>query len=432
MPQLKAAEVVDPTPAANGRKRKSGDEAVPAAAPTQRVKFNGPSGVPSSKSSKKVDNWYYPSDIAHDMQSVPLPHSVIEETLACSWEYTRSIIPNFTNWPRYIAFCRIICMGILAEVHGGLVDIVNTDEVLGYNVQEQLDILFRGTAGYESMCREYRAFLLISSDKCSKRRDSELFRRYVNSLASSAKTWFRLRDCDALARLTMVAALRCNDWDDVWFSEDQWQILAEIGDTLYDAVAFYKHRAEAETNSTFAYVGGGDFRTESFRRCREVLWALDVAWAKDPPLRCILNFLRPFGGPIHLTMRRYRFVEDGLAVGKAETDNVVARTREHFKLWHRVDANGTYAEDGTRYKGIIARQSHLLFEGMAVILEQNGDGSCRGCRYRLSYGARQLERFGGVEICENCKSEWKRYMESLPQRATEIFPVLRPLFPSPV
>jgi hypothetical protein len=373
---------------------------------------------------EQADNWYYPTDIANDMQSVPLPRHVIEETLACAWEYTRCIIPTFTNWPRYIAFCRIICMGILAEVHGHLVDIVNSDEVMGYSVQEQLDILFGGTAGHDAMCREYRAFLLVSSDKCSPRRDAELFRRYVNALASSPKTWFRLRDCDALARFSMVAALRCSDFDDVWFGEDEWQILAELGDTLYDAVAFYKHRAEGETNSTFQYVGGGTFRVDAFKRCREVLWALDVAWAKDPALRCVLNFLRAFGGPIHMTMRRYRFVEDGLVVGKAETDDVVDRTRKYFKLWHRVDDNGTYLRDEGRYLHVITREASLLFEGMADTLRIFGDDSCKDCQYRLSYGAQRRGHFGGVVLCRCCQEEWRIYMRDLPLRAQKAFPVL--------
>ncbi len=100
---------------------------------------------------------------------------------------------------------------------------------------------------------------------------SELFRHYVDALAKSPRDWFRLRDCDALARFTMASALACNDLDDVYLADAEWEILAELGDTLYDAVAFYKHQAEGETNSTFGYVGG-DARVESFRRCRELLW----------------------------------------------------------------------------------------------------------------------------------------------------------------
>lgn len=82
---------------------------------------------------------------------------------------------------------------------------------------------------------------------------------------------------------------------------------------MYNVVAFYKHRAEGETNS--AYVDPG-LREEAFRKFREVLWALEVAWGKDPARRCVVNFLRPFGGPIHMMMRRYWFVEDGLVMGE--------------------------------------------------------------------------------------------------------------------
>jgi len=51
----------------------------------------------------------------------------------------------------------------------------------------------------------------------------------------------------------MAAALACNDFDGVSFTDAEWEILSEVGITLYDAVAFHKHRAEGETNSTFAY-----------------------------------------------------------------------------------------------------------------------------------------------------------------------------------
>jgi hypothetical protein len=94
----------------------------------------------------------------------------------------------------------------------------------------------------------------------------------------------------------MAAALACNDFDDVWFSEDEFEILS---DTLYDAVAFHKHRAEGETNSTFAYAGN-ELRKECYRRCSEILWELDVAWARSPGHQCVVKFLRHFGDPIHM------------------------------------------------------------------------------------------------------------------------------------
>ncbi|KAF5339287.1 hypothetical protein D9758_013336 [Tetrapyrgos nigripes] len=76
-------------------------------------------------------------------------------------------------------------------------------------------------------------------------------------------------------------------------------MLTEIAVTLYDSVAFYKHRAEGEINSTFAYIPE-DVRTDAFRRARETLWALDVAWTRKPELRHVINFLRYIGGSIHM------------------------------------------------------------------------------------------------------------------------------------
>lgn len=87
-----------------------------------------------------------------------------------------------------------------------------------------------------------------------------------------------MRDCDALVRYTMACALVSNDHDDVWFTEEQLQILSEIFITLYDAVAFFKHRSEGETNNTYAYMPE-NLRVKAYRQSREILWALDATWA---------------------------------------------------------------------------------------------------------------------------------------------------------
>lgn len=203
-------------------------------------------------------------------------------------------------------------------------------------------------------------------------------------------------------------------------------MLSEIGVTLYDAVAFHKHRAEGETNSTFAYVDSS-LRKEAYKMCRELLWALDAAWVhrarSSPARRCAINFLRQFGGPIHMTMRRYRFVEDGLIVGKPETHEVVTQTRRHFKLWNRVDATRLFASDSERYQEALGQRDTLLIAGLAELLEQD-DKHCGQCRYRQSYGAELTGRFGGVELCEDCKTAWREYVQTLPQRAASVFPAL--------
>jgi hypothetical protein len=82
------------------------------------------------------------------------------------------------------------------------------------------------------MVREYKTFLLVSGDKSSDRRHGEFFRRYVNVLAHSPERYFRMRDTDALCRFTIAAALACTDQDDVWFTDEQFNILTEIGDTM--------------------------------------------------------------------------------------------------------------------------------------------------------------------------------------------------------
>ena len=384
--------------------------------------------LPDQKHSvSTADTWLYPKELANELKgNVDLPKNIIAQTLATSWEYTRSVIPHYSNYSRYLAFCRVIIVGIIAEFHGDLVDITASDVVLGYDLGEQFDILFGSTPGRDDMARDFRTFLLTTCEKTGHRQGSELFRRYVNAIAESPRSWFRIRDADALVRFSLAAALACNDVADVWFTEEQFRVLAEIGCTLYDAVAFYKHRAEGETHDTFAYADPA-LREAAFGRAREVLWALDAAWGGSPRYLPVVNFIRPFGGPIHMMMRRYRFVEEGLAIGKPETGDVVAQTREHFKLWNRVDLAEEPRAGTASYADAIRQSRRLLFAGLGELLQrQEPDRErCGRCVYRMSYGAELIEHFGGVELCDGCRKGWQVYIESLPQRAMAAFPELR-------
>ncbi|KAJ6559528.1 hypothetical protein B0H19DRAFT_1288899 [Mycena capillaripes] len=377
-------------------------------------------------SPRERDTWYYPPEIAGDLEDVDLPEDVKAETFACAWEYARSVIPHYTSWERYIAFMRIIIIGTICEFNGRTVDVMASDNLLGHSLSGLFDTLFQGIHNREDMEREYRSFLLFTAHKASDRRDGELFRRYANSLANSPRQWFRMRDCDGLARFTMMAALACNDVLDVCFTEPQFETLAEISITMYDAVAFYKHRSEGEVNSTFAYMPD-NMRIKAFRQCREVLWALDAAMAHQRGFLIVANFLRMFGGAIHMLMRRYRFIEENLTIGVPETEGVVSLARANFKLWYRIDANKIkdVSEESIQcYKDVLARSDELLFPGLADVLEMSGDGDCDTCLYRASYGAEASHRFGGVQLCDSCRVKWRGYLESFPDRAAKAFPVL--------
>lgn len=117
------------------------------------------------------DTWFFPDELKNDLRTVGLPDTVVDEILACSWEYVRCVIPHFTNWERYLAFARTIVIGIVAEFCGSLVDVLadGANLVLGYDLDGLFDIIFAGTPGREDMAREYRTFLLITGDKCSNR-----------------------------------------------------------------------------------------------------------------------------------------------------------------------------------------------------------------------------------------------------------------------
>ncbi|OJI87868.1 hypothetical protein ASPTUDRAFT_80964 [Aspergillus tubingensis CBS 134.48] len=344
------------------------------------------------------NKWFYPSDIAHDLNDVDLPTEVKVEILARAWEYTRC---------RYVAFMRLITISVISEFRKDLVDVVAGPRVLGYNLDDILHNLFHDKPGHQAMVLEFKSFLLVTSEKTSHRRfNSETFRRYVNALVGSPQQWFRMRDCDALARFTIAAGLACNDLLDTWYTDAQYNILCEIGATMYDAVAFFKHQSEGETNSTFAYMPE-DERISAFHGVRQVLWALDVAMADMPGHAIVTNFLRNVGGPILMTMRRYRFVEEGLTIGKTESEEIINETRQNSKLWNRLDAGSATSLDIKHYH-------MLLFPAQ----------KCTQCVYRKAYGAQRAHCFGGVELCSQCRDEWGQYLKTLPERTKQAFPDL--------
>lgn len=127
----------------------------------------------------RAGTWFHPADIADDLADTGLPDEVIAETIARAWECTRCVNPQFTNWGRYLAFTRIIVIGIIAEFRGHPVDVATDDHPLGYDLDDLLDTVFKGAPGHQEMAREYRAFPPVTADKSSDRRDSELFRRHV-------------------------------------------------------------------------------------------------------------------------------------------------------------------------------------------------------------------------------------------------------------
>ncbi|CZT15508.1 uncharacterized protein RCC_01366 [Ramularia collo-cygni] len=373
--------------------------------------------------------WYFPDDIADDLQGIDLPPAVKAEVFACAWEYARSVIPQYTNWNRYVAFMRIIIIGTVAEFRGALFDMTAEGPVLGYDLDQVLDDLFKGTPGAADMSREYKTFLTVTSDKTSERRHDELFWRYRRAVASSPRNWFRLRDCDALCRFTIAAALACNDMDDVWFTDEEFDVLAEIGDTMYDAIAFYKHRAEGETNNTFAYVPP-DLRVDAYRTARELLWAFDVAYALKPGMQIVTNFVRAFGGPIHMMMRRYRFCEEGLMIGKAEDESVILAAKNNQKLWHRLDRDEVkFYEGQQRFERIMEMEDKLLFRGFADILR---DAARVDSPAEPASSPAEENGFGGSLSNEAASQEWRTWALGLQARVAHAFPEVKldPVLPA--
>ncbi|EUC27463.1 hypothetical protein COCCADRAFT_41818 [Bipolaris zeicola 26-R-13] len=329
------------------------------------------------------ERWYYPSDIEKDMKDVDIPFRAKEAVFATAWEYTRCVIPEYTNWSRYVAFMRIMIIGIIAEFRGSLIDVINDDTLLGYSLTKVLNTLSQVTNQIVIM----------------------LFRNYNNALSKSPWQFFRMRDTETLVRFTIGAALACNDLDHVWFTNEQFDILAEIGNTMYDGAAHCKHCLDGEVSSTFTHISKTK-RMVAFHKCREALWALDVAWAGKPNMKCVINFLRYFGGPIHMTMRQYRLIEGGLAPGKPG----------------KTDSKELELQSLEQYHGILARETLLLFNGLRAMLEEADQFFCSECNYRAIYGAPQDHVFGKCFLCAGCQQEWAVYTEILLERMVKSFP----------
>ncbi|SER79320.1 hypothetical protein SAMN04487983_102269 [Streptomyces sp. yr375] len=358
--------------------------------------------------------WYFPPDLRGTFAPEGLTARQADEALACAWEYLRTIIPAYTNRARYLALARLTAVSTVAEFRGEHVSPLNSPVIAGYDTGELLATLFAGTAVHDDMAREYYSSILITAEKSAPQGNAELLGRYTAALAHSPAQWFRIRDCDAQARLFIAAALACNDIEDAWPTEEQNQILTEICDAMYDAIAYHKHRAEGEICNTFAYADA-DLRHHTYRTYRDTLWNIDAHWADVPERIPVVNFLRNIAGPIHMTMRRYRFVEDGLTIGIPETAEIVDQARDNVKLWYRF---GPTPQENNHYEDILAARDRVLFPGFAEILENAGP-TCPDCRYPDRYPP-PTGRCAGVRVCAAHRAAFDTHLARLPGRARRV------------
>lgn len=127
-------------------------------------------GIPSpiQTPQRLQDTWFFPREFSNDLLNIPgLSARMREEVLNTAWEYSRVVIPQFTNWTRFCCYVRLSAIGIIAEFHGELTDITSTNKILGYDVDELLDTMLMNRPGADETKREYRTYLLITSAKSS-------------------------------------------------------------------------------------------------------------------------------------------------------------------------------------------------------------------------------------------------------------------------
>jgi hypothetical protein len=125
-----------------------------------------------------------------------------------------------------------------------------------------------------------------------------------------------------------------------------------------------------------------------------------------------------------MTMRRYRFVEDGLTLGLPENERVVEETRRNVKLWYRLGPGASRVGDtgmaDTYYRETMAREGRVMFPGLAEMLDRSDVDRCSSCRTRNAYGPDGVGEFGGVVLCDGCRSQWDGYLRDFPSRMKKV------------
>lgn len=122
-----------------------------------------------------------------------------------------------------------------------------------------------------------------------------------------------------------------------------------------------------------------------------------------------------------MTTRRYRFVEDGLMIGRPESEEVVELTRGNFKLWNRVEDAAPQPLMKTSYRDLVAQCDERMFAGFSDLLESSAKKHCPRCLQATS-NRLEMKQFGGIRLCEDCKEGWRSYMRAFPKRFAAAFP----------
>lgn len=124
-------------------------------------------------------------------------------------------------------------------------------------------------------------------------------------------------------------------------------------------------------------------------------------------------------------MRRYRFIEDGMMIGRPDTTTVITQACQQFKLWNRVDMQYGDAKDVERYNHLMVRSEELMLDGLREFLDASNENTFKGCQHRETRGGYTSFAFGGVQLCEGCKESWGVYVASFSARFTDVFPEIK-------
>ncbi|MBH1937719.1 hypothetical protein I5Q34_26185 [Streptomyces sp. AV19] len=353
-----------------------------------------------------------------------IPQHEMEEIRRTGWEYLRCVIPEFRDPVPYEALGTLSAISVLSEYRGDLLDLTTGkwpgSDLFGVRADALLETASRVLDPRADLAREYTGSLLFILEK-SSHRNSDLFGYWIEGLGSSPQNFLRMRDTDGQGRFFLAYALASNGISE-WFPEEEVRALMEMMFVMYDGLAFFKHRAEADPCNLFAYAGGDlAFRQEMYTVARNATWALDAHAYRDRRYRVAVTMARQMPA-VHLLMHRYRYVEDGMMIGKEETGKVVRNARENVKLWHRREEAGPEATRSP-LEELLSPVRHMLPDAVVDCMTRAAADRCPDCDRSAVSGTREEKVFGGVRLCASCRHDWRRYLKGSWNRWSEVLPL---------
>ena len=85
----------------------------------------------------RTDKWFYPDELEIHLEPYGVQREKIAEIITQSWELNRCIVPEFSNWDRYMALTRLGVIAYVADYTGRAIDVVDDGPWIGYDIEKE-------------------------------------------------------------------------------------------------------------------------------------------------------------------------------------------------------------------------------------------------------------------------------------------------------